>query len=49
MALYRKLALGLGAGLMVGSLSSVLPTFQFVCFVVGLTLCSYVFVAKTKS
>ncbi|WP_419240665.1 hypothetical protein [Photobacterium leiognathi] len=49
MTLYQKLALGLGGGLMVGSLSTILPTFQFFCFVVGLMLWSSALVTKTKS
>ncbi|KAB7703380.1 hypothetical protein GBN26_02140 [Plesiomonas shigelloides] len=37
----KKLALGLGSGLLVGSVAGVLPTFQFVCFVLGICFLNY--------
>ncbi|KAB7704016.1 hypothetical protein GBN26_00035 [Plesiomonas shigelloides] len=37
----NKLALGLGSGLLVGSVAGVLSTFQFVCFVLGICLLNY--------
>lgn len=36
--MYKLVAVSLGSGLMSGAVADVLPTFQLVCFVVGLTL-----------
>ncbi|EPA0454844.1 hypothetical protein [Vibrio fluvialis] len=36
--MYKLVAVSSGSGLMSGAVADVLPTFQLVCFVVGLTL-----------
>lgn len=36
--MYKLVAVSLGSGFMSGAVADVLPTFQLVCFVVGLTL-----------
>lgn len=36
--MYKLVAVSLGSVLMSGAVADVLPTFQLVCFVVGLTL-----------
>ncbi|KAB7667801.1 hypothetical protein GBN25_03650 [Plesiomonas shigelloides] len=43
----KKSALALGSGLLVGSVSGVLPTFQFVCFVLGICLLNYGYLRKS--
>ncbi|MGF1689418.1 hypothetical protein L4C36_22615 [Photobacterium japonica] len=48
MTVYQKMAMGLGSGLLVGSVSTVLPSVQFWCFVAGLSLLNYVIVTKKK-
>lgn len=42
----QKIALGLGSRLLIGSVATVLPTFQFGCFVLGLILFNYVIITK---
>ncbi|WP_176703404.1 hypothetical protein [Aliivibrio fischeri] len=46
MTTIQKIAMGLGSGLLVGSVATVLPDFQFWCFVIGLTLINYVILTK---
>ena len=48
MTTLQKIAIGLGSGLLAGSVSTVLPSLQFWCFVIGLTLINYVIVTKKK-
>ncbi|MGF1701485.1 hypothetical protein L4D09_14395 [Photobacterium makurazakiensis] len=48
MAIHQKVALGLGSGLLVGSVAPVLPNFQFWCFVAGLILSNYAMMTKSK-
>ncbi len=48
MIILQKIAIGLGSGLLVGSVSTVLPTLQFWCFVIGLTLINYVIISNKK-
>lgn len=48
MTIPQKIAIGLGSGLLVGSVASVLPNLQFWCFVVGLTLLNYVIITQKK-
>ena len=42
----QRMAIGLSSGLLIGSVSPVLPSFQFWCFVIGLTLLNYVIITK---
>ncbi|WP_232568701.1 hypothetical protein [Photobacterium iliopiscarium] len=42
----QKIALGLSSGLLIGSVATVLPTFQFGFFVLGLILLNYVIITK---
>ncbi|SMY15822.1 hypothetical protein [Photobacterium aquimaris] len=46
MTIQQKIAISLGSGLLVGSVATVLPTFQFWCFVIGLTLLNYAIITK---
>ncbi|SMY33995.1 hypothetical protein PAND9192_01111 [Photobacterium andalusiense] len=46
MTIQQRIAIGLGSGLLIGSVATVLPTFQFWCFVIGLTLLNYAIITK---
>ncbi|MEC6813782.1 hypothetical protein [Photobacterium toruni] len=46
MRIPQKIAIGLSSGLLIGSVASVLPTVQFWCFVIGLTLLNYVIITQ---
>lgn len=39
--MIKQIAFGLGSGLVVGSMAGTLPTFQFWCFAIGMTLLNY--------
>ncbi len=46
MGIQQRIAIGLSSGLLIGSISPILPSFQFWCFVIGLTLLNYVIITK---
>ncbi len=46
MTIQQRVAIALSSGLLIGSVAPVLPTFQFWCFVIGLTLLNYVVITK---
>ena len=46
MTIQQIIAIGLSSGLLIGSVASVLPSFQLWCYVIGLTLLNYVIITK---
>jgi arginine exporter protein ArgO len=49
--MFYKIAVGGATGLIMGSMAGTLPTFQFFCFAIGVSILSFVYFnnMKTKS
>ena len=46
--MFYQIALGLASGLVIGSMAGTLPTFQFFCFAIGVSIFNFVYHRKNK-